>query len=112
MTMAATSVSVSVSGITDIDAELWGAKWNTGKLTFSFPTSASFYHYPAGQEPDHAFQALGAVAQTAVRNALAAVSQVANLTFTEITETSSTQADVRFAMADLTFISDQSDVDA
>src|SRR5262245_40025568 len=97
----ASGVSVSDSGNGDIDALLFGSKWNSSNLTFSFPTSASRYNYPsnAGDEPD-TFGVLTPELQTAVRQALAIISRYVNLTFTEITETSNTHADIRFGMTD------------
>jgi serralysin len=94
----ASPVSVSDSGNPDIDALLTGYKWNSTDLTFSFPTSASQYSYDG--EPD-SFVRLTDALKDAVREALALISQYTNLTFTEIAETNSTHADIRFAMADL-----------
>ena len=98
----ATSQSVTRPGIQDIDALLEGSRWNTGNLTFSFPARASFYGYSG--EPDNGFAPIASELQTAVRAALAAWSRVANVTFTEITETSSRHADIRFGLSDLTAI--------
>jgi len=98
----ATSQSVTRPGIQDIDALLEGSRWNTGNLTFSFPARASFCGYSG--EPDNSFAPVASELQTAVRAALAAWSSVANLTFTEITETSSRHADMHFGMSDLTAI--------
>jgi serralysin len=94
----ASPVSVSDSGDPDIDALLTGFQWNSTNLTFSFPTSASQYSYDG--EPD-SFARLTDALKDAVRAALALIGQYTNLTFTEITETNSTHADIRFAMAEL-----------
>ena len=99
----ATAIPNTPSGIQDIDAFLWeGFKWNTGNLTFSFPTSASVY--PGGTATDplvSSFQALVPALEARVRVAFATISEFANVKFTEITETASTHADIRFGMADI-----------
>lgn len=79
---------------------LSGIRWNTASLTFSFPTSASFYGngYPNG-EPSNGFQALNAVQQTTVRSILSSYSAVTNLTFIEVTESASVHGDLRFAQS-------------
>ena len=94
--MAATSRPVSESGDGDIDALLWGAKWSTGNLFFSFPTSATQYSYSG--EKDQGFQQLAPELKDAVRQAFGIFSQYANLTFTE---TTSNSADLRIAMTNL-----------
>ena len=94
--MAATSRSVSESGDGDIDALLWGAKWSTGNLFFSFPTSANQYSYSG--EPGQGFRQLAPELKDAVRQAFGIFSQYANLTFTE---TTSNTADLRIAMTNL-----------
>jgi serralysin len=95
--MPATS-SVGVSGNSIVDGVLSGGKWATGSLTFSFPASASLYGSAYGSgEPTNGFEAFNSTQQAAVRDVLKQYSAVANLTFTEITETSSKHADLRFA---------------
>ena len=62
--MAASGITVPLSGNSDIDGLMASGaqRWNTGNLTYSFPTSASRYDYdgpPADQgEPDDGFQPL------------------------------------------------------
>jgi serralysin len=104
--MAAGSKTISLSGNDDIDALLQNNSadftapiiWDTGTLTYSFPTSASVYSYSG--EPD----TFAAIVQDdtalvdAIPVALKLFSQYANLTFTETTGS----ADLRFAEADLT----------
>lgn len=90
---------VSASGNQDIDGQLSSVKWNTQNLTFSFPTSGSYYGYSG--EADSGFEVLNATQQTTVRNILTHYSSVANVSFTELTETSSTHADLRFAESNL-----------
>lgn len=94
----ASGVAVGNSGNPDIDALLAGSRWDSTKLTFSFPTSESHYDYDG--EPV-SFQPLTEAMKDAVREALAIISQYTNLTFTEIAESNSTHADIRFGMADL-----------
>jgi serralysin len=106
--------TIPLSGNGDIDALLQDHStgstftptiWNTGNLTISFPTSASFYNYAGtgSNEPGQNFQEITATGSlsSAVELALARYAAVANLTFTPITETTSVHADIRFAIADL-----------
>jgi serralysin len=68
----------------------------------SFPTSAAFYDYNFNGEVS-TFGALSASAQAAVRGGiLPTFAAVANVTFTEVTETSSVHADLRYADSDAT----------
>lgn len=92
--------SVSATGDQDIDGLLSGVRWNATNLTFSFPSSGSFYgSYPNG-EPTNNFHAFNATQQDAMRSILSNYSAVINVTFTEMTETSSQHADLRFAYSD------------
>src|SRR5262245_8606447 len=103
--MAAGSKTISLSGNRDIDALLGNNDrdstapiiWDAGTLTYSFPTSASVYHYSG--EPD-TFAAIvpdDTALVDAIPTALELFSQYANLTFTETTGS----ADLRFAEAEL-----------
>ena len=92
----ATSVPVSNSGDTDIDALLTGARWSTGALTYNFPLFASRYAYSG--EPDQGFQRLPTDLRDVAREIFATFGQYANLTFTE---TTSNSADLRLAMTNL-----------
>ena len=57
-----------------IDAILSGVQWNTLVLTYSFPTSSSFYSSFYGYgEPGSNFEALNAAQMNAARAAMAAV---------------------------------------
>ena len=79
--MPATS-SVSPSGNKYVDGILTGVKWATTSLTFSFPSSASYYGSGYGHgEPGSNFQAFNAAQQAAVKSIYAIYSSVANLTF-------------------------------
>jgi serralysin len=80
-----------------------GIRWAVTSVTYSFPTSASFYSpdYGAGSEPTSGFETLNAAQQSTVRAALAMYAAVSNLTFSEIAETSSQHAVLRYAESDL-----------
>lgn len=95
--MTATA-SVSPTGNPYVDGVLTGIEWGTTNLTYSFPTSAAYYEYTG--EPTTNFKAFTAVQQDAVRHVLANFSAVANLTFTEVTESSTQHATLRYAESD------------
>jgi serralysin len=73
-------------------------------LTYSFPTSASFYvgfnGYGSGEQ-NSGFKAFTATQQIATTSILNMYSAVANLTFTQIAETSSQSATLRYAESNL-----------
>ena len=73
-------------------------KWGVTSLTYSFPSSASYYEYTG--ESGSNFKAFTAVQQAAVRKVLVNYAAVANVTFTEITETSTQHATLRYAESD------------
>jgi len=84
------------------DGLLSGTQWATDNLTFSFPTDAADYDFGyiqgAGAPSDN-FQPLSAAEQTAVLNVLNDYAAVSNLTFTQITETTDTHANLREAQS-------------
>jgi VCBS repeat-containing protein len=85
-----------------VDGVLSGTKWAVSGFTFSFPTSASYYGSGYGSgEPSTGFEAFNATQQAATIQALAMYSAVANLTFTEMSETASSHAVLRYAMSDV-----------
>ena len=93
------TTTVTPTGILAVDAVDGGTIWSTTSLTYSFPTSASFYTkgaYGSG-EPLSNFKAFTPVQQAAVTSALAMYSSVSNLTFTQITERSTQSATLRYA---------------
>jgi serralysin len=93
--------SLGPTGNSYVDGMLSGVKWAVGSFTFSFPASASYYGAGYGYgEPSNGFEAMNAAQQAAARAALANFAAVANITFQEITETSSQHADIRFAESD------------
>ena len=87
--------------MTFYDQDIYGLQsgyyWSTSNLTYSFPTAASNYGsgYGAG-EPDSGFT-LSMAQQNVVQYGLKLISQYTLLTFTQITESDSTHADLRFA---------------
>jgi len=86
------------TGSAKIDGVLSGTKWASPSLTFSFPSSGSFYEYSG--EPGNNFKAFTSIQQDAVRDVLANYASVTNLTFTEMTETSTAHATLRYAESD------------
>lgn len=94
--------AVPRSGNAYVDGILGDYKWGTSSLTYSFPTSASFYGTNYGSsEPSTNFGALNAAQIQAAKAAFAAYAAVANITFTQVTESASTHGDLRVAMSDL-----------
>ncbi|WP_230533553.1 M10 family metallopeptidase C-terminal domain-containing protein [Microvirga roseola] len=90
-----------LTGDAYIDGVLGDCKWGVNNFSYSFPTSGSLYGYKYGSgENVTNFGAFDASQQAATRDALKMFSSVANLSFTEIAETSSQHADLRFAMSD------------
>lgn len=91
----------SPTGVPYVDGVLGGLKWASPSLTYSFPTSGSFYESSYGYgEPTNGFEALNATQQAAVRGSLSNFAAVARLSFTETTETATQHGDLRFAMSD------------
>ena len=93
------TASVTPTGDPYVDGVLSGVKWGVTSLTFSFPTDPSYYgsSYGAGSEPTNGFKAFTTIQQDAVRAALQMYSAVANVTFTEVTESATTHGDLRYA---------------
>lgn len=91
------------TGDNNIDGLLIGTRWASPSLTFSFPTSASYFTTPYETDPGNfddgyvaGFSALNASWQAAAREALSMYQAVSGLTFTEVSST--TQADIVFAL--------------
>ncbi|HEV7660426.1 MAG TPA: VCBS domain-containing protein [Allosphingosinicella sp.] len=87
------------TGIRNVDATLIGSKWGTTNLTFSFPTNGSNYNgsVPIYDGVGNYHIDLGTQQQAAARAALAQLSAVSGLTFTEITETDTVHANIRIS---------------
>jgi serralysin len=95
---AVTSSSLSSSNY--VNGVLGDYKWATTNLTFSFPTSGSYYGSSYGSsENTTGFGAFSSTQKEAARKALAMYAAVSNLSFSEVAETSSTHGDLRFAMS-------------
>ncbi|WP_114944498.1 M10 family metallopeptidase C-terminal domain-containing protein [Microvirga calopogonii] len=85
----------------DIDGVLSGERWDSLDLTYSFPSAANIYggRYGNGENQNN-FQPLTAIQSATVRKVFAMISDVTDLSFVEIQETSSQQADLRLARSD------------
>jgi serralysin len=95
------TASYSPTGDSYTDGVLGGTKWAVATLTFSFPSSAAFYGSGYGYgEPTNNFQAFNPVQQAAVRSVLLSYASVMNVKFTEMAETSTQHADLRFGESD------------
>ncbi len=96
-----TSTHYSSTGNQNIDGILGDLKWAVGSLTYSFPREGTVYgtSYGVGENVTK-FGALNGAQQAAVRSALQMYASVANLRFTEVLETATQHADLRFALTD------------
>ena len=94
------TTTVIASGNQDTDGLLSGIRWASGALTYSFPSSASFYgsSYSPDDEPG-TFSALNAAQQSAARAILAMYAAVANLTFAPVVESATNHGTLRFGMS-------------
>ena len=92
--------SISFSGQNDIDSLLQTTRWGSGsgtvEMTFSFGTSSSVYQ-SGYSEPTTGFGEFSEHQKAATRSALDYWSNVANITFTEVTDSSTVAGDLRFA---------------
>ena len=96
-------VSTMATGVQDEDALFIGWQWATAQLTYSFPADPAFYGSAYGSgEPSQGFLPLNTQQQAMAREILGLYSGIANLTFTELTETATQHADLRFAMTSAT----------
>src|SRR6187402_3161807 len=97
--------TVFSSGSQDINGLLYSQKWAVSSFSFSFPSDPAFYtggSAPSGETTSN-FAALNSTQQSFVRTfAFQQFASVANLTFSEMTETSSNHADLRLARTDAT----------
>ncbi len=100
--MASTSF-VGPTG-TDIDGILWNAKWASTTITYSFPTSASFYGngYGSLNETASGFEALDSSQIAAVEKLMGEIESFTGLNFVRMTETSFNHATLRFGMTNNT----------
>lgn len=94
------TTSVSWTGDNSIDSLLLPSKWDSGggtlELTFSFGTSSSVY-ISGYSEPTNGFAEFSDHQKAATRAALDYWSNVANINFTEVTDSATVAGDLRFA---------------
>src|SRR5687767_6712132 len=74
---------VEMSGNADIDGILWGWKWSSNNLTYSFPTATTEYTND-GYTTVNGFQAFTAAQQTAAIRILAQYDNVSGVNFTQV----------------------------
>lgn len=93
-----------LSSNSNINALLGGTRWGSGNgstvaLTYSFIATGSQFqsNYTSSQEYRNS-QSVSTAQKTAIRTALAAWARVANITFTEVSETTSSVGDIRFGI--------------
>lgn len=92
------TVTIARTGNQDIDGILSSSRWDSLNLTYSFPAQASYYGSSYGLgEPQNSFSALNAQQSKAVREVIAMMASVTNLSFVEVSETSGTHATLRVA---------------
>ncbi len=91
------------TGDRDTDGVLIGSRWTPTALTYSFPTSGSFYkdqgYGKKGEPAEHVV--FNEAQQTAARYAFGLIAGYTNLTFVEVTESKKVHADFRFSQTDL-----------
>lgn len=97
---------VDATGDVRIDALLYGVKWGDeagsgADLTFSFPRAGSTWaaNYGEGEPTWSGYGALTADQQAWFRSALNTWAEVADITFTEVAETSGNVGDIRAAFS-------------
>ncbi len=95
--------TVTLSGTNSIDSLIYGYKWGgvagtAVSLTYSFPGVGSTWisGYGNDEELDPSVRQLSLSEQAAATAALTAWSNVANITFTQVADNSSTVGDIRF----------------
>src|SRR5690348_10967463 len=100
--------SISPTGVSGINALLEGTKWGTGapgtaiSLSYSFPQPGSAVfdpHYQPGVFDAGLWPGLNATQQGDAVRALQAWANVANITFTPVTETATDVGDIRIAFS-------------
>ena len=97
----ASTTTVARTGKNQIDSLLFGKKWSTKNITYSFATyGASWVGYSSYSEPKVGFHPLTASQQVAVRAALALWSNVADVTFTEVKDSYSSST-IRFGRSSI-----------
>lgn len=101
MVSAAAVASVAPTGNPYVDGVLAGVKWVTLAQSFSTPAEATLYGTPYGSgEPTNNFEAFTSLQQAAVRALLSFYALVDNVSYAEITESTSQSAILRYAESD------------
>jgi VCBS repeat-containing protein len=96
------TANITPTGNAYIDGVLGGTKWAVNSLTYSFPTDPTFYGSAYGSgENTSGFVAFTPIQQAAVRSILAEYASVINFTFTEMTESTTQHAELRYAESSL-----------
>jgi serralysin len=93
--------TIGSTGDTYIDGLLGNLKWAVNDFTYSFPRSASLYGTSYGEGETATFGTLTSLQQATTRTALSMFASVASITFTEIAETTTAQADLRFGLSNV-----------
>ncbi len=94
------TATVSLTSDPYVNGVLSGIRWGVNLLTFSFPSDPTYFGSYSGGEQKSGFEAFTSVQQDAVRAILKSYSAVANLKFTEVTETLTTHGELRYAESD------------
>ena len=92
--------TIARSGNVSIDGLISGTAWSSTALTYSFPTTGADYGTQAtygDPAPFNGFAVLNAAQQSEVLRAFSLLSSYTKLTFTKITETTTTHATIRLA---------------
>ena len=100
---------VALTGNTSVDSLLYGTKWASPVLTYSFLTATSQYSSSAvtgyggqGSETSSAqLSYFGAAAQAAARSALQKWANVARVTLSELPDSGNSAGDIRFGFTDV-----------
>jgi serralysin len=96
---------IGASGSHNVDSLLVSSKWGGGigtsvSLTYSFGGADSVYA-SGYSEPTNGFASLSAVQKSAAAMALSGWAEVANVSFTEVTDSASVAGDIRFAKSSM-----------
>lgn len=96
------TTSIDPTGDSSVNALLGDEKWDVGRLTYSFPSAASRYgsFYGSG-EASSGFGAFNTAQKAAAKAAIKLYASVADLKFSEISETSTRHADIRYARSSM-----------
>ncbi|WP_274631312.1 M10 family metallopeptidase C-terminal domain-containing protein [Arvimicrobium flavum] len=93
------AIKNTLTGDATVDGILLTNKWENPNITFSFPTKASNYgkNYSSAGEPYKGFEAFNSTQKAAVIRILDSIEGFTKATFTQMTETDTQHATLRFA---------------